>query len=132
MKPSISLAEYMKLFLGTQVLGYLGSQNGTILHWAYHMVRTDLDIPANLVRTFEEEKRRVNTTYTASEVTRTYSKLATNLGLLSSLLEDSRKEESKKNIGNIFKKTMEILAPNAPVDNALVIDLTEEYFRLQV
>ena len=61
-----------------------------LLHWAYHMVRTELDIPENLVRIFKDEKKRVNTPYTTSEVTRTYSRLATSVGLLSSFLEESR------------------------------------------
>ena len=103
-----------------------------LLHWAYHLVRTDLNIPTTSLGTFESEKIRTGTTYEASKVTRTYSKMATNLGLLNCNLVDSQKEQSKENIAKVFKKLMECLTKPAPVDATLVNDITEEYLKLQV
>ena len=107
-------------------------EHSALLHWAYHMVRTELDIPANLVAAFEAETARCNTTYTASDVSRTYSRLATCVGLLSSHLEQDRPDGTQENLWNVFKKIVELLAPNVPLDEDLVRRLIEEFLGLQV
>ena len=84
------------------------------------------------MRIFEEEKIRVRTTYTIAEVSRTYSRLATSVGLLSLLLEDSRKDVSRNNLRDIFEATMKALTPNAPSDAELIVSLTTEFLGLQV
>ena len=103
-----------------------------LLHWAYHLVRTDLSIPSASLRTFESEKIRTGVSYEVSEVTGTYSKLATALGLVSCLLVDSQQEQSKGNIANMFKSLIECLTKPAPIDAVLVENITEEYLCLQV
>ena len=107
-------------------------EHSALLHWAHHIARTEMDIPEHLVRIFEEEKIRVRTTYTTAEVSRTYSRLATSVGLLSLLLEDSRKDESRNNLRDIFEATMQALTPNAPSDAELIVSLTTEFLGLQV
>ena len=67
-----------------------------------------------------------------SEVTGTYSKLATALGLMSCLLVDGQQEQSKGHKTNMFKCLIECLTKPAPIDTVLVENITEEYLSLQV
>ena len=69
---------------------------------------------------------------TAPEVTRTYSQLATAIGLMSSSLEDSRKDISRDKIQELFKVMVQTLSPNVPLDSELVVGLTAEFIALQV
>ena len=107
-------------------------EHAALLHWAHQLARNELNIPEHLVNIFTEERARVGTAFTISEVTRTYSRLASSIGLLSLLLEDGRRDESRNNLQEMFGAAIRALSPTVPPGDEEIVSLTTEFLNLQV